>query len=66
VDIAWKDGKLTEATIRSTRGNTARVRTPAPVEVTSAGKPVQAARPEKTVVEFDTEPTEACVITPTR
>ncbi len=54
VDIAWKDGKLAEATIRSTLGKKARVRASAPVEVTCDGKAVKAVRPEETVVEFAT------------
>jgi len=55
VDIAWADGRMTEATVRSTLGRPVRVRTPVPVAVTSEGKAVKVERPEPAVVAFDTK-----------
>ena len=66
VDAAWKGGALAEATIRSNLGGPARIRTAVPVEVTSAGKAVQATRPERTVVEFPTDAGGAYNLRPTR
>ena len=64
VDITWKDGALVEATVRSDLGRTVRVRTPAPVAVTCAGKTVEVARPEKALVEFKTTEGAAYVLKP--
>ncbi|UCG57243.1 MAG: glycoside hydrolase family 95 protein [Phycisphaerales bacterium] len=55
VDIAWKDGRLSKATIHSKLGNTCRIRTRVPVRVTSEGKPVETTTPENGVVEFETK-----------
>ena len=55
VDIAWKDGRLDGATIKSLNGNTVRVRTSAPVNVTLKGKAVGVTRPEANVTAFKTE-----------
>ena len=52
VDMAWKDGALAEATLRSGPGGTVRVRTAAPVVVACEGKTVEVARPEKEIAEF--------------
>ncbi|MGA2498447.1 MAG: glycoside hydrolase family 95-like protein, partial [Tepidisphaeraceae bacterium] len=43
VDMEWKDGKLTRATLRSAGGNECRLRCPVPLRVASAGKPVESA-----------------------
>jgi len=55
VDIAWADGKLTAATIRSQRGGTCRVRSKASLSVVSGGAATAVQRPEDTVVVFETE-----------
>jgi len=64
VDIAWKDGKLAEATIRSKVGGPCRLRTPAPVAVACDGKTVDARPLEGVVVEFATRPGAAYTLTP--
>ena len=64
VDIAWKEGKLASATLRSRLGSACRLRTPIPVAVTCDGKPVKLEHPEPTVVVFDTEPSKAYAVTP--
>jgi alpha-L-fucosidase 2 len=53
VDIAWKDGKLTGATIRSTLGGPCRVRAAVPLEVTGDGA-AEVKRPQATDAEFQT------------
>jgi len=64
VDIAWKDGKLAEATIRSRVGGPCRLRTPAPVAVACDGKTVDARPLEDGVVEFATRAGAAYTLTP--
>jgi alpha-L-fucosidase 2 len=55
VEIAWKDGRLATAAIHSLSGGKCRVRTGAPVKVTSGGKAVETTCPEENVVEFQTK-----------
>jgi alpha-L-fucosidase 2 len=55
VDIAWKDGRLATAAIHSLSGGKCRVRTGAPVKVTSGGKAVETTCPEENVLEFETK-----------
>ena len=55
VDIAWKDGKLTEAAIRSKAGEACRLRTPVPVAVACGDKAVDARPVADGVVEFATQ-----------
>jgi alpha-L-fucosidase 2 len=54
VDITWKDGKLTEATIRSLSGNMCRIHANESVRVTTGGKPVKPIG-KWTVMEFATK-----------
>ncbi len=62
VDIAWKDGKLVTAAIRSLLGNNCRIRTGAPVKVTSGGKTVGTTSPEENVVEFQTKANKTYIV----
>ncbi len=64
VDIAWKDGKLTVATIRSKVGQACRLRTTVPVAVTCAGKAVDAKPVADNVIEFATRAKAAYTLTP--
>ena len=64
VDIAWKDGKLAEATIRSKVGGPCRLRTPAPVAVACDGKTVDAKPVAGGVVEFATRAGATYTLTP--
>ena len=54
VDITWKNGKLTEATIRSNLGALCRVRTSVPVEISCNDEPMQTEQSMQ-IVEFRTE-----------
>ena len=54
-DVAWKEGAVVTATIRSKAGNTVRIRTASPMDVTVGGQAVKVTRPERTVVEFPTD-----------
>ncbi len=56
VGIAWKDGDLTRASIRSKLGRECKLRTSSRVRVTSNGKAVEVSSPEQAVVRFSTEP----------
>ncbi|MGC8667431.1 MAG: glycoside hydrolase family 95-like protein, partial [Chthonomonadales bacterium] len=56
VEIAWREGKLIRARIRSTVGGTLRLRTPVPVKVTLRGKPVHLTHRESGMVAFAAEP----------
>jgi alpha-L-fucosidase 2 len=65
-DAAWAGGVITQATLRSNMGNTVRVRTTEPMDVTLVGFSIKVTRPEKTVVEFATEAGKAYTLTPKR
>ncbi|MHC4148799.1 MAG: glycoside hydrolase family 95 protein [Planctomycetota bacterium] len=55
VDISWKDGKLSVATIWSKVGNMCRLRTNVPVQISSDGRPVKTVSTGENVVEFETK-----------
>ncbi|MDQ1327449.1 MAG: alpha-L-fucosidase 2, partial [Candidatus Poribacteria bacterium] len=54
VDIAWKDGRLDNAKIRSNLGNPCRVRTGVPVIINSDGSRISVNITDEYVVEFKT------------
>ncbi len=64
VDIAWKDGKLASATLRSTLSGPCRVRADGPVAVRAAGAAIAVERPEPGVATFRAEPGGIYVATP--
>jgi len=64
VDIAWADGKLTSAAIRSTLGGPCRVRAAVPLSVTANGAAVQAEHPEPATIVFPSAAGETYVLTP--
>jgi len=55
VDIAWKDGKLTEAKSHSMLDGMCKIRAAVPIEVTKGSAMVETASPESGVVAFTTE-----------
>lgn len=55
VNITWKKGKLYNATINSKCGNTVRLRTPVPVNVTLNGKSIEVTWPETDMAVFQTK-----------
>ncbi len=65
VDIMWQSGKLQQATIRSERGGTCRVRTAAPVAVMAGAAAVAVTRPEPEVVLFECTAGEQYQLIPT-
>jgi alpha-L-fucosidase 2 len=58
VDIAWKDGDLTRASVRSKLGRECKLSTTSRVRVTSNGRAIEVSSPEQGVVRFSTEPGE--------
>ncbi|MHC4655512.1 MAG: glycoside hydrolase family 95 protein [Planctomycetota bacterium] len=54
VDIAWKNGKLAGAVVRSKLGTKCRIRANVPVKVECDGKSVKTISPKENVVEFET------------
>jgi len=62
VDIAWKDGQLTEASVRSTLGGPCRVRAAGPLEATADGAAVEVQRPEPNVIQFNTKAGQGCAL----
>jgi alpha-L-fucosidase 2 len=63
VDIAWKDGKLTSATVHSLLGNKSRIRTDIPVRLTSGGKRIKITGSGQNVVEFATKAGRTYIVT---
>jgi hypothetical protein len=64
--MRWADGRLRDATVRSTAGAPCRLRSSHQLDVTLDGKPVYTTRPEPTIAEFDTQPGNAYQLTPSR
>ena len=52
VNLEWKAGKMTRATVVANSAGTCRVRAGVPLTVALQGKPVKVTRPETNVVEF--------------
>ena len=63
VDIAWKDGKITKAAIKSKIGKPCRVRAKEAVEVVSNGQKIQVRKHDKADIEFETEPGRSYILT---
>ncbi len=54
VDLAWQNGSLHTATVRSLLGGTVRLRTSGPITVASGGHPITVHHPEPDVITFET------------
>jgi alpha-L-fucosidase 2 len=54
LDLYWKNGKMTEARLRSGKGGACKIRSATPVTVTQQGQAVPVTSPEKGVVVFET------------
>jgi alpha-L-fucosidase 2 len=66
VDLIWKAGAVTSATVRSQAGTLCRLRAKGPVTVKSGGKPVKTEQPESGVIVFDTEAGRSYEIEPSK
>jgi len=66
VDLAWRAGRLSRASIRSLAGRPCRLRAGEPVKVTSGGRTVELHRVEEGVVEFATRQGEVYEVVPAR
>ncbi|MBN1509803.1 MAG: glycoside hydrolase family 95 protein [Sedimentisphaerales bacterium] len=62
--LAWRDGKLIAAAIRSKLGNTCRVRMRTAVTVLTDRQDVHVSRPAPNVIEFETTPGEKYTLLP--
>ena len=56
VDIAWKDGKLDEAVLRSALGKRCVLWTDSPVRIRREGQAVEVEAPDESMIAFATEP----------
>jgi alpha-L-fucosidase 2 len=65
VSLRWKAGALEEATLVSSLGRSCRVRSAQPLRVASRGGAIRVRRPEANVIEFETQPGSAYVLTAT-
>ena len=66
VDVAWRDGKLTAATIRSALGRPCKVRAKTALAVSAKGAPVRIASAEPSVATFPTAAGQAYELVPRR
>jgi alpha-L-fucosidase 2 len=64
IDIAWQDGKLSNAKVRSKLGNTCRVRTENPMHATADGRDIDVSRPARDTIAFETQPGKQYTLTP--
>jgi len=64
LDIFWRDAVLDRAVIHSLVGGECRLRTPTPVDVSSAAGKIEVKRPQSTVVTFWTQAGHEYTITP--
>lgn len=55
IDVQWKEGKLTQAQVKSVNGKQCRIRSAVPLTVTNKDKPVTTASPEKDLIVFETD-----------
>ena len=55
VDLQWNDGKLSQAAIRSEKGNLCLLRTNVPVTVRNLGKTIETDEIEKGIITFSTK-----------
>ena len=66
VSLRWTAGRLEQASIASSIGNTCRVRSVFPLSVASQGTSIRVSRPEPNVVAFETTPGASYVLSAAR
>ena len=64
VDIAWEDGRLTQAKIKSLIGNNCRIRSAVPLIIKTSGTTVKTSEVEPSVFEFATRTRNVYTLTP--
>jgi alpha-L-fucosidase 2 len=64
VDLAWSNGKLTQARIRSALGTPCRIRTSTPLIVTTGDRPIPAKQDTPGILEFPTQPNAEYLLRP--
>jgi alpha-L-fucosidase 2 len=55
IDVQWKEGKLTQAQVRSISGKLCRIRSTTPLTITNRDKPITTTSPEKDLIVFETK-----------